>query len=106
METVHRLDGPDGPILILSPIIQSFLGFWFVFPGLDLVLLVLSIIVYLYGGWPFLKGIVGEIRDHLPGMMILIAVAITVAYAFSEAVVLGLVSGELFHDNSEYWRDF
>jgi Cu2+-exporting ATPase len=84
------------PILILSPTIQSFLGFSFVFPGSDLVLLVLSTIVYLYGGWPFLKGIVGEIRDHLPGMMTLIAVAITVAYAFSAAVVLGFVSGEPF----------
>jgi Cu2+-exporting ATPase len=84
------------PILILSPTIQSIIGFSYVFPGSDLVLLALSTIVYVYGGWPFLKGIVGEIRDRLPGMMTLIAVAITVAYAFSAAVVLGFVSGEPF----------
>ena len=66
------------------------------FPGSDLILLVLSTAVYVYGGWPFLKGIVQEVRDRLPGMMTLIAVAITVAYVFSAAVVLGLVSGEPF----------
>lgn len=83
-------------ILILSPTIQSFFGFSFVFPGSDLVLFVLATPVYLYGGWPFLKGFVGEIRNRLPGMMTLIAVAITVAYGFSAAVVLGFVSGEPF----------
>jgi len=84
------------PILILSPTIQSFFGFTFVFAGSDLILLVLATAVYLYGGWPFLKGIVQEIRDRLPGMMTLIAVAITVAYIFSAAVVLGFVSGDPF----------
>jgi Cu2+-exporting ATPase len=84
------------PILILSPTIQSFFGFSFVFPGSDLLLLVLATPVYLYGGWPFLKGIVREIRNRLPGMMTLIAIAITVAYIFSAAVVLGFVDGEPF----------
>lgn len=84
------------PILILSPTIQSLLGFTLVFPGSDLVLLGLATVVYLYGGWPFLKGIVREIRSRLPGMMTLIAVAITVAYGFSASVVLGVVSGDAF----------
>jgi len=84
------------PILILSPTFQSFFGFTYLFPGSDLILLALSTAVYVYGGWPFLKGIVQEIRDRLPGMMTLIAVAITVAYTFSTGVVLGLVSGEPF----------
>lgn len=84
------------PILILSPTIQSFFGFSYVFPGSDLILLVLATAVYLYGGWPFLKGIVQEVHARLPGMMTLIAVAITVAYVFSAAVVLGFVSGEPF----------
>jgi Cu2+-exporting ATPase len=84
------------PILILSSTIQSFFGFTWVFPGSDLILLALASAVYLYGGWPFLQGIVREIRSHLPGMMTLIAVAITVAYVFSALVVLGFVSGEPF----------
>ena len=84
------------PILILSPTIQSFFGFSLIFTGSNLILLALSTAVYAYGGYPFLKGIVQELRSRLPGMMTLIAVAITVAYGFSAAVVLGLVSGEPF----------
>ena len=84
------------PILVLSPVIQSFFGISFTFAGSDLVLLVLSTAVYAYGGYPFLSGMIGELRTRLPGMMTLIAVAITVAYGFSAAVVLGLVTGEPF----------
>jgi Cu2+-exporting ATPase len=84
------------PILLLSPSFQSFFGFSFVFAGSNLILLVLSTAVYAYGGYPFLKGIVQEIHSRLPGMMTLIAVAITVAYGFSAAIVLGLVSGDPF----------
>ena len=85
------------PILVLSPMVQSFLGLdgLVEFPGDQYVLLVLSTAVFLYGGWPFLKGIVDELRDRQPGMMTLIAVAITVAYSYSAAVVLGL-SGRYF----------
>jgi Cu2+-exporting ATPase len=84
------------PILILSPTIQSFFGFSLVFSVSDQILLVLSTAVYAYGGYPFLKGIVQELRSRLPGMMTLIAVAITVAYGFSAAIILGLVTGEPF----------
>ncbi|MGZ4953245.1 MAG: hypothetical protein ACXVJJ_08010, partial [Halobacteriota archaeon] len=42
--------------------------------------------VYFYGGYPFLKGIVSELRARLPGMMTLIAVAITTAYLYSTAI--------------------
>jgi len=84
------------PILLLSPTIQSFFGFSLMFPGSDLALLILSTIVYAYGGYPFLSGIVQELRSRLPGMMTLIAVAITVAYVFSAAEVLGIVTGEPF----------
>ncbi|MCK9590640.1 MAG: cadmium-translocating P-type ATPase [Methanoregula sp.] len=84
------------PILLLSPSFQSFFGFSFVFAGSNLILLVLSTAVYAYGGYPFLKGFVQEIRSRLPGMMTLIAVAITIAYGFSAAIVLGLVSGDPF----------
>ncbi|HMA05784.1 MAG TPA: heavy metal translocating P-type ATPase, partial [Methanomicrobiales archaeon] len=84
------------PILILSRSFQSFFGVSFSFPGSDLILLILSTAVYAYGGFPFLKGIMEELRTRLPGMMTLIAVAITVAYGFSAATVLGLVTGEAF----------
>jgi Cu2+-exporting ATPase len=83
------------PILILSPVIQSFLGFRFDFAGSLYVTLLLASLVYFYGGYPFLKGIVRELQAHLPGMMTLIAVAISVAYFYSAAVVFGL-KGEGF----------
>ncbi len=84
------------PILLLSPTIQGFFGFTLAFPGSVFLLLVLATVVYVYGGWPFLTGIVGELRARSPGMMTLIAVAITVAYLYSAAVVLGLVGGAGF----------
>lgn len=85
------------PILALSPLIQKVLGLsdLFRFPGDKLVLWALSSCVYFYGGWPFLKGLLSEIRNHQPGMMTLIGLAISVAYLYSTAVVFG-VRGEVF----------
>ena len=85
------------PILLLSPLIQGFLGLTDVlaFAGDDYVLLALSSAVFLYGGWPFLGGMASELRERSPGMMTLIALAITVAYGYSAAVVLGL-DGKVF----------
>ncbi len=85
------------PILILSPLIQRFLGIEgkISFTGDSYVLFALSSSVFFYGGWPFLKGIVSELRAKSPGMMTLIALAIGVAYVYSSAVVFG-ISGEVF----------
>lgn len=83
------------PILALSPLIQQVLGFEFKFQGDSYVLFVLSAAVFFYGGWPFLKGVFKELGRRQPGMMTLIAVAITVAFAYSGAVVFGL-SGKVF----------
>jgi Cu2+-exporting ATPase len=85
------------PILGLSPMIQEFLGFKEIlrFPGDSYVLFVFSSFIFFYGGYPFLKGIVSELRAARPGMMTLIALAITTAYVYSSAVVLGL-AGEVF----------
>jgi len=83
------------PIVILSPMIQEILGFTLAFPGSLWVLFALSTFIFLYGGWPFLKGLVEELRDRLPGMMTLIALAITVAYVYSSLVVFGL-PGQVF----------
>jgi Cu2+-exporting ATPase len=65
------------------------------FPGDSYLQLALSSAVFFYGGWPFLTGLVRELRKKQPGMMTLIAVAITVAYAYSTVVVLG-VPGRVF----------
>jgi len=83
------------PILILSPLIQEFLGFDFTFTGSNYVLFILSSFIFFYGGWPFLKGLGSEIKNKSPGMMTLIAVAISVAYFYSTAVVFGL-EGKFF----------
>ncbi len=83
------------PILALTPAIQSALGFTLRFSGSDIVLLALSTVVYFYGGFPFLKGIWEEFSKRLPGMMTLIAVAISVAYFYSVASVLGS-AGDVF----------
>ncbi|PLV56321.1 heavy metal translocating P-type ATPase [Thermotoga sp. SG1] len=86
------------PILFLAPLIQSFFNFSISFPGDRYVLFVLSSFVYFYGGWPFLKGLVDELKKKLPGMMTLIALAITVAFSYSVAVTFGL-TGKTF-----YWE--
>jgi len=84
------------PILLLSEPVQALLGIVIRFPGSDYLLLALATVVYFYGGWPFLTGLIGELRARMPGMMTLIAVAITVAYVYSSAALLGLVAGEGF----------
>ena len=78
------------PILVLSPLIQNFLGYSLDFPGSKYVLFLLSTIIFFYGGWPFLSGMKDELADKNPGMMTLIALAISVAYFYSSAVVFGL----------------
>ena len=85
------------PILVLSPMIQSFLGFKTAlrFSGDVYLLWVLSSAVFFYGGWPFLKGLFNELGKKQPGMMTLIAIAITTAYVYSSVVVFGL-SGMVF----------
>jgi len=90
------------PILILSPAIQEFAGVGQAlrFPGDQYVLFLLASFVYFYGGYPFLKGIVNELRARLPGMMTLIAVAITTAYLYSTAITFGLSGGVLFWELS------
>ncbi|MCC7559232.1 MAG: cadmium-translocating P-type ATPase [Methanobacterium sp.] len=85
------------PILILSPHIQHIFGVHdiLMFPGDVYLLFALSSVVYFYGGYPFFQGIYNELKAKNPGMMTLVAVAITTAYLYSSAVVFGL-RGELF----------
>jgi Cu2+-exporting ATPase len=84
------------PVLLLAPMIQNFLGVTWTFPGDRYVQFVLSSIIYFYGGWPFLKGLKEELGKRTPGMMTLIAVAITAAYVYSSAVVFGLEGKTFF----------
>src|SRR5687768_11310116 len=61
------------PVLLLSEMIQHWLNFHIPFKGSPYLLFTLSTIIYLYGGWPFLKGMVNEIRHNAIGMMTLVA---------------------------------
>jgi Cu2+-exporting ATPase len=85
------------PILLLSPMIQHFLDLkeTFSFTGESYLLFILSSFVFFYGGYPFLKGLIDELKKKQPGMMTLIALAISVAYFYSSAVVF-VVKGEIF----------
>src|SRR5690625_1645314 len=78
------------PVLLLSPMIQQWLGFEISFPGDSYVLAILSTFIFIYGGYPFLKGLYDEVKDNAIGMMTLIGIAITVAWAYSLAVTFGL----------------
>lgn len=84
------------PILALSEFIQSTFGFTLSIPGSSYIILALSSFVFVYGGWPFLKGLFSELKSKNPGMMTLIALAISVAYFYSAAVVLGLEGKTFF----------
>lgn len=84
------------PIMVLSPMIQHWIGVDWMFPGSNYILLALSSIVFFYGGWPFLQGLVSEVKAKSLGMMTLVAVAITVAYTYSVAIVLGLEGMDFF----------
>jgi Cu2+-exporting ATPase len=84
------------PILLLSPMIRSVFRLdRLSFPGDIYLLFALSSVVYIYGGFPFLKGLVGELKEKRPGMMTLIGLAISVAYIYSSVVAFGL-SGKVF----------
>jgi Cu2+-exporting ATPase len=86
------------PILILSPMIQDLLGYQFaLLSNADrYILFTLSTFVYFFGGWPFLSGLADEMKKKQPGMMTLIAVAITVAWGYSSATTFGVEGSTFF----------
>src|SRR5512145_451874 len=73
------------PIVVTSPMIMDWFGYELDFAGRELVGPVLGTVVYLWGGRPFLEGGWQELRARTPGMMLLISMAITVAYVASMA---------------------
>ncbi len=84
------------PILVLAPMIQSMLGYELGFKGDRYVQFTFASILFFYGGWPFLKGAFEELKKKAPGMMTLIAMAISVAYIYSSVVVFGLEGKTFF----------
>lgn len=87
------------PILIWGHMLQAVFGYTApAFPGSQWLPAVLGTVVFVYGGTPFIRGAVSELRDRAPGMMTLIALAISVAFAFSVAVVLGFPGMPLWEE--------
>jgi len=85
------------PVLVLAPMIQGLLGLrqTLAFPGAGYLQWALASVIFFYGGWPFLAGMVREIRQRNPGMMTLIALAVAVAYVYSSFVAFG-IQGKVF----------
>ncbi|MHB8119600.1 MAG: copper-translocating P-type ATPase [Methanothrix sp.] len=85
-----------GPVLLLSHHVQQFFGYHFQPPGSAILLFLLSSYVYFYGGYPFFAGLKAEFGKRQPGMMTLVAVAITVAYVYSSSVIFGFAGMDFF----------
>ena len=78
------------PVVFFSEMIQEWFGYSApAFPGSDWIAPVLGTVIFVYGGSPFLKGAVQEAKDWQPGMMLLIGMAITVAFVASAATTFG-----------------
>jgi Cu2+-exporting ATPase len=85
------------PVLFFSETIQDWFGYTApAFPGSEWIAPVLGTVIFVYGGSPFLKGAVREARDRQPGMMLLIGMAIVVAFAASLATTFGLFDLEFW----------
>ena len=87
------------PVVAISPMFQHAVGYHFDFPGRAFVSFLLASAIFIYGGKPFLAGLLNEARRLAPGMMTLIGIAISVAYLYSTAVVFGWLEGMDF-----YWE--
>jgi len=84
------------PTVLLSGMFADLLGYPLPdVPGVTWVAPILGTVIYLWGGRPFLTGALFEVRARTPGMMLLIGMAITVAFAASWGATLGLLSHEL-----------
>ena len=84
------------PVLVLSQAIQTWFQYTLSVPNQAYILLFLAVVIYAYGGWPFLKGLTQELQKLQPGMMTLIGTAISVAFFFSAATVFFPVGNDFF----------
>lgn len=78
------------PVVATSRMVMDWFGYQLDFSGIELVGPVLGTVLFAWGGEPFLRGGVREAKERAPGMMLLIAMAITVAYVASMATSLGV----------------
>ncbi|MDW4198182.1 heavy metal translocating P-type ATPase [Staphylococcus saprophyticus] len=93
------------PIIFLSPMMGVNLPFQFTFPGSEWVVLILSTILFFYGGKPFLSGGKDEIATKKPGMMTLVALGISVAYIYSlYAFYMNNFSSATGHTMDFFWE--
>jgi Cu2+-exporting ATPase len=86
------------PVVATSHMLMEWFGYSLHFPGVEWVPPVLGTVIFFWGGWPFLQGGVQELRARQPGMMLLISMAITVAFVASAATTLG------FFDLDFWWE--
>ncbi|MEB7811325.1 heavy metal translocating P-type ATPase [Staphylococcus xylosus] len=93
------------PIILLSPLMGVNLPFQFTFPGSEWVVLILSTILFFYGGKPFLSGGKDEIATKKPGMMTLVTLGISVAYIYSlYAFYMNNFSSATGHTMDFFWE--
>lgn len=93
------------PIILLSPLMGVNLPFQFTFPGSEWVVLILSTILFFYGGKPFLSGGKDEIATKKTGMMTLVALGISVAYIYSlYAFYMNNFSSATGHTMDFFWE--
>ncbi|WP_181895322.1 heavy metal translocating P-type ATPase [Staphylococcus felis] len=93
------------PIILLSPLMGVNLPFQFTFPGSEWVVLILSTILFFYGGKPFLSGGKDEIAAKKPGMMTLVTLGISVAYIYSlYAFYMNNFSSATGHTMDFFWE--
>ncbi|WP_192795137.1 heavy metal translocating P-type ATPase [Staphylococcus epidermidis] len=93
------------PIILLSPLMGVNLPFQFTFPGSEWVVLILSTILFFYGGKPFLSGGKDEIATKKPSMMTLVALGISVAYIYSlYAFYMNNFSSATGHTMDFFWE--
>jgi Cu2+-exporting ATPase len=84
------------PILILSEMIQTLFNFSFIIPFQKYILFFLSLIIYIYGGLPFINGLFQELKNRQPGMMTLIGTAISFAFFYSAGTVFFIIGKDFF----------
>ena len=93
------------PVLLIAPMMGIVLPFQFTFEGADTVVMVLSTILFFYGGMPFIKGAQMEIQMKSPGMMTLISLGISVAYVYSMyAYLMNNIIGSHIHVMDFFWE--
>ncbi len=88
------------PVVATSHMVMDWFGYMLDFPGIDWVGPILGTVIFFYGGWPFVAGAAAEIRGRQPGMMLLIGMAITVAFVASWTASLDLFAVEVWWELS------